>query len=280
MFRGHWGKLVAVVGIALLAGLLSVSYSLYNSAQQQHSSYGYQPASKPGFRLDSVTKAPTQHYKPSCQNPNSREDADLCAQWAAVDQVAEANRISSVNVRLAILTLLVTVFGTGLLLWTFDETRETSRRELRAYVHLKSADLHRCKDKGFPTDSGHPEQRYATIDFHNYGSTPAHKVIAAMGTWIGPVPLKAPLSAIPENLERAVADLPPGRSSPMPLEVINSGNMHDTILQGGWGVYFWGEITYEDIFGRKHTTHIRLVSEGSAYKLGSFRVMATGNDAD
>lgn len=270
MPRGYWRVILAIVGVALAASLLSVGYSLYNSGQQQHPSYAYQPASKPLLGASTVTPGPAKPYQPYCQNPEDREDADLCAQWAAVDQVAESNRLASVNTRLSIFTLLVTVFGTLLLIWTFDETRETSRRELRAYVHLKCADLTLCGDE-FPMIFKHPQQRFADVTFKNYGSTPAHNVEMVTGTKIAPFPLTEPLPPVPDMIERVLSDLPQGRDAPMPLEVFNSGNMHETLMQGGWGVYYWGTVKYEDIFGRKHQTHIQLVSEGLGYRRGMFR---------
>src|SRR4051794_29398805 len=92
----------AVVGIVGIATGIQLD-RFYQAAEQQHASYNYQPAEKPGFRVSAATKAPTPYYKPSCNNPNGREDSDLCAQWAAVDQVTESNRLNSLNLRMLVL---------------------------------------------------------------------------------------------------------------------------------------------------------------------------------
>ena len=134
MFRGNWRKLSAlIIGLIALGGL-SVAYELYDASEQHQSDYQYQPAAKSHISAPIVGKSPAKAYEPSCQNPQGNSDADLCAQWAAVEQVVESNRLSSLNARLAVFVAFLSTLGTGLLIWTFKETRDTSRRELRAYL--------------------------------------------------------------------------------------------------------------------------------------------------
>lgn len=260
MFRGRWGIFVAVVGVALLVGLLSVSYSLYNSGEQQHSGYRYQPAGKPSLGLNAITKTPSNPYQPNCQNPDNHEDADLCAQWAAADQVAESNRLASVNTRLTTLTLLLTVFGTLLLVWTFDETRETSRRELRAYVLVEGKGIY------FNAETG---TIAVDISVVNTGNTPAIKVC-----WGGNVAITTS-----EQLERVLLDpddtqrpdAPPvcttigaDRDAVASLEgseKFTHKDFNDALGESPASLFVYGTVWYLDAFKNERFTNFCQVAE-------------------
>lgn len=135
MLGRYWGIILAIIaGLVVLVCGGYVFSQQWDASEQLHSTYDYQPAAQSHRLVVGPAKTPAREYQPSCNNPNTQEKADLCAQWAAVEQVGEANRLASVNLRLGLLALVFTIVGTGFLVWTFTETRATSRRELRAYV--------------------------------------------------------------------------------------------------------------------------------------------------
>lgn len=142
-------------------------YQLYEAAQQRDAVYNYQPAESARFPLRVKDKPQPEPYQPNCKQPQSREDADLCAQWAAVSQVTESNRLNSISLRLSIGALIFTIIGTGLLVWTLDETRQTARRELRAYVSIELAGTE------FRLGDGHA---ICNITLKNGGQTPAYRL--------------------------------------------------------------------------------------------------------
>jgi len=104
MSRGGWLTIIAALGLILLCGVLYGGYELYKAGQQRDADYRYQPARDARLPVIPPKQEQPQAYQPNCQNPQSQADADLCAQWAAVHQITETNRLAS-------LTLAVGVFG-------------------------------------------------------------------------------------------------------------------------------------------------------------------------
>ncbi len=141
MTRGYWRIFIVVFGLLVVVGGGFLTAYLYQASDQRQDNYNYQPASKPGLVLAMPGQRVPDGYQPNCQNPQSGEDADLCAQWAAVAQVTEANRMASLNLRLAIASLWATIAATIALIWTLIESHQTSRRELRAYLYVDASGI-------------------------------------------------------------------------------------------------------------------------------------------
>ncbi len=168
MSRTSWRYILAAVGVLVAIGAVYTGKQIYDAAEQQHAHYRYQPA-RNARQIELVpSNAQPKGYEPDCQNPQGNSNADLCAQWAAVDQVAEANRLSALNVRLALLIAALTVTGTWFLIWTFIETRDTARRQLRAYVTIISVEASPKTDDGDKVLGA-----YFRITWKNSGQTPA-----------------------------------------------------------------------------------------------------------
>lgn len=262
MPRGYRRIFLAFVGLAAAALLWSVYDYFSAAAEQQHASYKYQPANKPGFRIDASTKAPAQKYQPSCNNPKDGNDADLCAQWAAVEQVAESNRLNGVNVRLGTLALLFTIVGTGLLIWTFMETRAVSRRELRAYVNVDVV--------GLADGTHHPDRQLplgvvqTAIVIKNTGQTPAHKLRhwgeIAIERMENQSQLRAPKPLI---LTHAVSL--PSNGTQLKVRHIPrkpSKRQIEGIVARRYAVFVYGRIEYSDVFEDAHWTDYRMFYTG------------------
>lgn len=118
MFRGY--RRIVLAGLAGLA-LLCLGYAGYQQLNytelQGYPKYEYQPARDrvpPAFAEEPpITSKP---YHPNCNDPKNGDDADLCAQWAAVQAVEESNRLSRISIRITALefaALVVSLIFTG-----------------------------------------------------------------------------------------------------------------------------------------------------------------------
>lgn len=138
-----WRKLamtlgLAVAGIAAMSGLtelLLLSYrELYEPAEYDYAVQSYQPArdaSRPSPALEQQPR--TKAYDPHCEQPQSHEDSDLCAQWSAVRAVSETNRLTRIALKLAYLGFwvallggLIGFIGTYFLIRTFRENKRSA----------------------------------------------------------------------------------------------------------------------------------------------------------
>lgn len=140
---------VAVLGLlALLVGLPGhVGYREIEDLRQEQNAYrGYDPTID-GVHLRGAAPAfpEAEHEKPrenraTCNSPYSREDADLCAQWAAVKAVTIGNGIAITGLRSTLSGTLVTAIGilltaVGLVIATLASRDAT--RAVRAMENLE-----------------------------------------------------------------------------------------------------------------------------------------------
>jgi hypothetical protein len=155
-----------IVGSLAVAGYVYVQ--LNEAAGQRHATYQYQPADKPSLPVAVPGQPQPRAYQPNCQGPQDQNNSDLCAQWAAVDQITEANRLASTNVRLTLWIVIFTMVGTAGLIMTFVQQRKTSRAELRAYISVVP--------QGLPK-FGVGDKSCAIIRMRNTGATPAYECL-------------------------------------------------------------------------------------------------------
>ncbi|MEQ9663673.1 MAG: hypothetical protein RLN87_14125 [Parasphingopyxis sp.] len=250
----------------IAAGILAGGgYYLYDASEQRDADYNYQPARDPSLPERVENKPQPEPYQPNCQNPQSREDADLCAQWAAVEQVTEANRLSSRALQLSVGALIFTVIGTGLLVWTLDETRQTARRELRAYVSTRPYALESLSVGQHPI-------------FHilqkNGGQTPAYDSFLYGWTFyystanlpLLELPVRQPLDPDSAQIERSTLH---AQESPMAGVITSHAALtqeqFDGIMAGELILYVAGIIEYTDTFGRKQSTEFCYSAGGGEF---------------
>jgi hypothetical protein len=88
-----------------------------------------------------VDKAPENDR--GCRQGEDERSSELCAQWKAADAASDA-------ARWAMASFFVGFMGTVLLVWTLWETRQTARRELRAYVYAKGLRWQQVQNGGMP----------------------------------------------------------------------------------------------------------------------------------
>jgi hypothetical protein len=153
-----------------------------------------------------------------------------------------------------------------------DTAADTAKKELRAYVNVATARVHNLEKT-----SG----RHIIVETRNFGKTPAHDERFLCGEHVREWPLQTILPPPPENLRTSVDALPPGRKSIMKIPVSDLSEWEECELRDGRaGVYFWGTITYTDVFGDPHFTNIRLVCEGEGLASGHMHATEDGNDAN
>lgn len=283
MSRSNWRTLFAIIGAVALALLSVETAKLYNASEQRHADYGYQPAGHSSFDKGVAGKPVTPSYQPHCKNPYSNEDSDLCAQWAAVQQVGEANRMTSLNLRFALFSLWATVVATALLLWTLIETRAISRRELRAYLFAEGVAIgegthHPDRDPLLLGKMG------SVVGIRNSGSTPAHQVnhwsSVEVEMFDKDVEMRAPI-----RLDAAFASNVPPNGSISADRVMSrkpTDKMIEAVKSGRAAVFVFGAIEYRDVFGARHRTNYRLFYTGSwpPPRDATLRFTVAGNEAD
>jgi hypothetical protein len=138
---------------------------------------------------------------------------------------------------------------------TLAQMRDTSERQLRAYICLESAILK------FPE----PDVPEAQIHLKNCGQTPASEVRGWIHTWFAEYPLDEIPPTAPEDLLKGTQTLAPGRISiyvtpkkpPLPAQYLNLLGTRKFTL------YVYGEVRYKDIFGRERYTKYRLIYGGT-----------------
>lgn len=137
---------------------------------------------------------------------------------------------------------------------TLGEMKETAERQLRAYVCVKSAMMKFRK----------PDVPEAQVHFTNCGQTPALKVRGWINTWLGEYPLKEPLPSAPETLRKGTETLAPGRPSIFVTEPGRPVTQPWLSMLGTrkFTMFVYGEIRYEDIFGKERSTKYRLIHGG------------------
>jgi hypothetical protein len=251
MSTGGWRIIVAVVGLIAILGLGAVSYNLYDASQQRESAYHYQPSGQAGLKYFVPRKSIPKGYKPHCYNPQTKEDSDLCAQWAAVAQVTEANRLSSLNLRFVLVSLWGTLIATVLLVWTLAETRNVARKQLRAYVTVESA--------GIESDPNNPGVYGVMYVIKNTGVTPAHHAQFISSMCFDEIEKIIP----PVISDEAWKSASQGVIGPncilhsVPFRGAVTPAMRDGIIAGTHAFFTFGEARYVDAFDNEHFLKLR-----------------------
>jgi hypothetical protein len=255
-------------GIVLaIAGLILIGASEPPKTGKQ--SQDVQTAAKIEKAGNSIASAIIQAGKPiekdgGCEDRNDNRNSDLCAQWKAADAASDAAQYS-------LLALLISTVGTGLLVWTLWETRQTSRRELRAYVKLV------VHDQSIDLTAGKPIKINLTV--LNYGHTPALNasfqnacgVAEQTWKWEGD-------QTATRNKDIAITL---HRDAPA-ICIIQSAfdltsEMIDDIKNGGCNIFARGTYFYDDVFGSSHFTQISLEVRDIDINAKRIRIAPNGN---
>jgi hypothetical protein len=133
-------------------------------------------------------------------------------------------------------------------------SRDTARRQLRAYVCVSGATIaFRQLDA--------PDIK---VDMRNGGLTPAYEMRYWIGISIGSYPLNQPLPSPPVDFQTGASVMPPSGvefmpaqwSHPIPIGILSELGTPKRTL------YVHGKATYMDAFGKKRFTEFRLMFGG------------------
>lgn len=253
MPKRYWRAIVTVILAAIIVLPLGyTSYQLYIAAEQRSTNYYYKSAANPRGTAAGIQQQPADAYQANCKNPQSSRDADICAQWAAVEQASESNRLMSLNTQMAVFSLLATIAATGLLIWTFKETRSTSRRELRAYIFPENVGIY-CLINQIPeTENG---KIGSTVHIKNTGQTPAYNVkhVSHLAIW----EQADEVNLVPDSLVGAPSNsMPPGGivTASRRMKTKITKRQQSGLNKGKLAIYVYGRIEYTDAFGNDQFT--------------------------
>jgi hypothetical protein len=201
-----------------------------------------------------------------CQQGQDERSSDLCAQWKAADAARDAADY-------ALIGLIVTAIGTGLLVWTLWETRVSTRREARAYIKVSPIE-----------GSGQIEAEKPiciVLNVINYGMTPAidcefqHAVGLNTNDWKWSSDLTV--------TRRGHTSITVARDSPLQVEILSAGVItaaqFASVARGELTIYARGTFFYRDIFKRQRVTQISMEIRALELSKLRVRIAATGNIA-
>ena len=185
MPRGCWGVILAIVGgLSLWVLGLAASYSyreFYKPTEYQYPREPYQPARDATKPVAGKEQPAAKAYDPHCQQPQGHDEADLCAQWGAVQAVSETNRLTRIGLKLGFfgfwIALLGGVFGfvgTAFLVMTFRENRRSADAAHDANRPWLQLEIIRVGDLKF---SARGAALAVDVRVHNRGPSPATNVL-------------------------------------------------------------------------------------------------------
>ena len=265
MVRAYQGIMLAIAGLILIgAG---------EPPKTGNQSQDVQTAAKIEKAGNSIASAIIQAGKPlekdgGCEDRKDNRNSDLCAQWKAADSAAEAAQYS-------LWTLLISAIGTGLLVWTLWETRQTSRRELRAYLSIE------------PFGVNEAENGLSRVPFEmiNNGQTPAYD-LRLCGDFLiveGDPKEFNPYTSGRLSDKTADTDHTLGANTKrFSYAYINSETYRphlDKIARKEAAIIHYGYVNYTDIFKKSHRTSFAFYHWGDELSDVESKRCRFGNDA-
>lgn len=149
--------------------------------------------------------------------------------------------------------------------------REAVEIQLRAYVVVTHATITGLELGETPT---------ARINLQNVGQTPANRVISWVAMTSGPYP-DAPLIDDPGDVERSPTVLGTGVTYDLTVRLtdpLSSAELAE-LIHGSRAVFVYGQIQYEDVFGKIRETTFRVFKGGGVGIVGTAMVPAREGNA-
>jgi len=149
--------------------------------------------------------------------------------------------------------------------------RETSQRQLRAYVSVTGATI---------TNFGSEQPVQAAVDIQNTGQTPAYKMTGKTLITTREFPISNPLPDM--QVDNAAMDLGPGAVFTLRIGTARplTAQENATVRAGTLAIYVYGVIRYEDAFGVHHETAFRLCFRGDVGETGQMHPYESGNNSN
>ena len=183
---------------------------------------------------------------------------------------------------LAAVTTILAFFTGGLWFATYrlvSEAKDTARRQLRAYISLKSGEIVISQDK---------KEFSVALKFINCGQTPAYSLSISFESEIRELseigqifPSTKPIEEREsKSMEGPGIDINTAETKPFVNDQLNR------VSNGTSAIFVWGEINYIDIFNKPHWLKFRSINGGKAHNRltasNGWRLQPCkdGNDAD
>jgi hypothetical protein len=230
---------IILLGVALIA-LVSVSCYTDTRWQDKQNSSGDSALTASATRNDASQYG--QHAESSKHSPVWR----MLLAWP-----------QGVTTLAVLLTLFFIAWQAILMRQTVTASEETSKRELRAYltVVIGQAVYQERRDEAAGGDLMFECQPILI----NTGRTPALKIRFKARSAIMPVPLPGGTS-LAENTDEGAGDSMLGPQQNAIMRAVVDGFRPENEVEnikrgvGDRGLYVWGRVTYEDVFGERHFT--------------------------
>jgi hypothetical protein len=250
MARGCRRIVVAFVGFLILAA--NHAYAKGSDKQAAAESAVAASLQNIASSYDQATERAkgTEEEEAKCGSEKYGSNTDLCAQWKAADAASDSAWWAWASGIVGIGSLLGVIAALCIALHSNWIARDTAKRQLRAYLTLGDCSV------------AVPQQEHffdAKIFVTNSGQTPARNVI-----WHTTLEFRRPDDATPFVLRQL--DTPPSKSivgpdgsththvrSRIPL----SKRITDEIHAGTAIAWIFGTITYDDVFGERHSLSFR-----------------------
>ncbi|HEV2594168.1 MAG TPA: hypothetical protein VGU01_03085 [Sphingomicrobium sp.] len=131
-------------------------------------------------------------------------------------------------------------------------SRDTARRQLRAYVGCVGAEAHGIDGSA---------ALQITIKFRNAGQTPAHGLSAKGGCRMFQYPGPTTFNEVSDHIHAPSTLVPGGETLKTETAPITAVQKRD-LFAGKYALYAYGQATYTDVFGEQHVTHYRMLLGG------------------
>lgn len=259
---GRYWNLILALGWLILVGASEPPKSNNEGITAQAGQQIQQAANSISTAITNAAKSAEKDW--GCQDRSDKRDSDLCAQWKAADASQSAADYS-------FWALLVSSIGTGLLVWTLWETREASRKELRAYIKIIAP------DQAVSLVVGEPIK----ILMHavNYGHTPA--LNASFKHSCGIAGTDWQWGDEHESTRNKEVAVTLHRDAPLTCEIFSQFDLSrdhlEAIKSGRETIYARGIYFYDDVFGKPHITQVSLEIRDIEIATNRVKVAPTGN---
>ena len=177
---------------------------------------------------------------------------------------------------ISILTFCLVLVTIGMFVATMrivKVTRQTAKRQLRAYVSARLAD----GEKMFLDEN---DCLSVPLIIENHGQTPAYNFKKSSFVGFFRYPLEDILDP-PDYKGGSVAYIPPGQKVRMypTLPSALNGSEIEAIKSKKGCFCVWGYLEYTDIFNNLQTAEYRMLSTGADFERGEFAYCEEGNNA-
>jgi hypothetical protein len=215
-----------------------------------------------------------------CPSPKDWKEWGSFA-WCQTVEWIDAERI------IAIFTVILGIATWRLWIATdrlVNDARETARLQLRAYVFPSACDLF----EGMMLDPPRTDQTHVPgviMQIKNFGNTPAKNLVSNMRIFVGDIECSNTVKIV-ELLQISPITLAAGNAFPKYMWYERPLTYDEIALIGAGkkGIFVYGRIEYDDIFGEKRYTNFSLVYTNSKFPpvppSGGFMHSYDGNESN